>query len=96
MSGLEPHEQVLALALAADYVILLFLWILKIEPYVRRRTRTSTFFLLPWAPWKDYRDGRRLVHRYPNVPLSFAVFRWLSYLLGVGVLVLCVLWVIDA
>lgn len=73
--------------LAIGYSLLLFVWILGVEPYVRRRTRKSTFFLLPWAPWKDYLDGRRLVHRYPKTPWFFHLFLILSIFEILGILV---------
>ena len=81
--------------LGAGFVTLLFVWILQIEPYVRRRTRTSTLFLLPWAPWKDYLDGMRLVRRYPERPFAFALFRWLTVFEVVGVLVWFALWILG-
>ena len=80
-------ESFLLWVLGAGFVVLLFVWILKIEPYVRRRTRVSTLFFLPWAPWKDYRDGVRLSHRYPNPPWFFAFFRWLTYFEVIGIVV---------
>lgn len=74
-------------AVGIGFVLLLFIWILQIEPYVRRRTRKSTLFFLPWAPWKDYLDGMRLKHRHPRRPAFFALFRWLTYLEIVGIIV---------
>ncbi len=90
----ESGETVLWI-LGGGFVALLFVWILQIEPYVRRRTRTSTLFFLPWAPWKDYLDGMRLIRRYPNPPVSFAVFRWLTIFEVVGVIGWIALWIMG-
>jgi hypothetical protein len=79
--------------LGSGFVVLLFVWILKIEPYVRRRTRTSALFFLPWAPWVDYLSGIRLAHRYPSVPWFFPFFRWLTYFEIVGIIVGIALWI---
>jgi len=81
--------------LGGGLVTLLFVWILQIEPYVRRRTRTSTLFFLPWAPWKDYWDGMRLVRRYPNRPFAFLLFGWLSVLEVIGLMVWIALWIMG-
>ena len=87
---MTEFESILLWVVGGILVLLLFIWILQIEPYVRRRTRTSTLFVLPWAPWKDYYDGMRLTHRYPRTPWFFGLFRWLTYLGIVGML----LWVV--
>ena len=85
----------LLIALGCGLVVLLYLWILQIEPYVRRRTRTSTLFFLPWAPWKDYLDGVRLIRRYPNRPWFFTAFRWLTFVEIGGVLACTALWILE-
>jgi hypothetical protein len=81
--------------LGAGLIALIFLWLLKIEPYVRRRTRTSTFFLYPWAPWKDYLDGLRVSRRHRRgTPSFFHWFLWGSALEGVGIILWLILWLV--
>ncbi len=86
-------ESYLLWILGGAMVLLLFIWILQIEPYVRRRTRTSTLFFLPWAPWKDYRDGMRLIRRYPTRPFAFTLFRWLTAFEVIGIILWIALWI---
>lgn len=90
---MSSSESIILGSVGGLYVIQLFVWILMIEPYVRRRTRTSAFFLLPWAPWKDYKAGLRLVHRYPTRPWFFTFFRGLTLLEIIGIVAWIALWV---
>ncbi|MDG1891422.1 MAG: hypothetical protein P8L18_08935 [Verrucomicrobiota bacterium] len=79
--------------LFAGFILLIFLWLLRIEPYVRRRTRTSTFFLYPWAPWKDYLDGLHVSKRHRRgTPSFFGWFFWGSLLEVGGCLVWLMVW----
>jgi hypothetical protein len=74
----DPWACGLSWVLGLSLLVCVFLWLLSIEPYVRRRNRVSTFFLLPWAPWKDYLDGLELPKRHHKPPLSVSVFGVLS------------------
>ncbi|MGA1014460.1 MAG: hypothetical protein ACO3VS_04905 [Limisphaerales bacterium] len=75
---------------------LIFLWLLKIEPYVRRRNRTSTFFLYPWAPWKDCRDAFKVASRHRRGTPSFLYwFVWLSLTEALGGLVWAAIWLLG-
>lgn len=79
--------------LAAGLLCLVFLWLLKIEPYVRRRNRTSTFFLYPWAPWKDCLDGFKVARRHRRGTPSFLfIFWWGSFLEAIGLLLWLIAW----
>lgn len=64
--------------LGSGLFFLIFLWLLKIEPYVRRRNRTSTFFLYPWAPWKDYLDAVKTARRHRHGTPFFSHFVFLG------------------
>lgn len=79
--------------LGAGIIFLIFLWLLKIEPYVRRRNRTSTFFLYPWAPWKDYRDAVKTAKRHRHgTPKFLTLFFWMSCVEAVGLLAWICFW----
>jgi hypothetical protein len=80
-------------SLAAGLLMLIFLWLLKIEPYVRRRNRTSTFFLYPWAPWKDCLDGFKVAQRHRRgIPSFLSIFWWGSLLEALGLILWLIAW----
>ena len=81
--------------LRSGLFFLIFLWLIKIEPYVRRRNRTSTFFLYPWAPWKDYLDAVKIARRHRHgTPFFLTLFFWMSLTEGVGILSWVCCWAI--
>lgn len=62
-------------------LVTLVVWMLEIGPWLRRRAGRSTFFLLPWAPWKDYLACLAVLrerHREPRI--VFRLFKWLSWM----------------
>ncbi|MBI2928552.1 MAG: hypothetical protein HYY24_23025 [Verrucomicrobia bacterium] len=66
---------------ASCLLVTLLVWLLELGPYLRKRSGRSTFFLLPWAPWKDYRDCLELLKKHHRNPRSsIIVFKWLSIL----------------
>lgn len=71
----------LGMMFVGTLLVTLLVWVLEISPWLRRRAGRSTFFLLPWAPWKDYLDCLAVLrerHREPR--LAFRLFKWLSWL----------------
>jgi hypothetical protein len=70
-------------------VLSLFVWLLGIEPFVRRRLRKSAFFLLPWAQWQDYRDGLKVIaNKGRTLPWFFRFYQALLVIEGVCLVLL--------
>ena len=79
--------------LIATLIVSMFVWLLGIEPFVRRRLRKSAFFLLPWAQWKDYRDGLKIIaNKRRAVPWFFRLYQALLLIEGGCLILLIARW----